>query len=292
MLSYEGPIYRPPSESDSLLIQATVGCPHNKCSFCMVYKDGPAFKIRPAQDICADMDTAAREFGSFVTTLFFPAGNSIAMKTDELRRICTYAYSVFPNLQRITVYGSAQYIVRKGLAEMQQLAKAGLARIHVGLESGDDTVLKNVCKGATRQQQIEAGQMVMAAGIELSLYILLGIGGKEHSHSHALATATALNAIQPTFIRLRTFLPKKNTPLLDDVLTGRFQMLGPHGVLQETREIIEGVDVRAQLTSDHYTNYINIHGRLPGDKIRILAEIDEALQRNESSFRPVYIGNQ
>nr|WP_320009559.1 radical SAM protein [uncultured Desulfobulbus sp.] len=157
MLHYEGPIYRPPSEADSLLVQATVGCPHNKCSFCMVYKDGPPFKIRSPQDICEDMAWAAKEYGPWVTTLFFPAGNSIAMQTDALSKICKYAYQTFPNLQRITVYGSAQYILRKGLAEMQQLAHAGLSRIHVGLESGDDEVLRAIRKGVSRQQQIEAG---------------------------------------------------------------------------------------------------------------------------------------
>jgi len=292
MLRYEGPIYRPPSEAESLLVQATMGCPHNKCTFCMVYKEGPHFKIRPTVDICEDMDWAAQEYGPFVTTVFFPAGNSIAMKTEDLSRICRYAHRVFPNLQRITIYGSAQYIESKGLAEMRQLAEAGLARIHVGLESGDNEVLNAVCKGASRQQQIEAGQIVMAAGIELSLYVLLGIGGRERSHAHALATASALNAIQPTFIRLRTLLPKKHTPLLDDIRAGRFQLLGPHEVLRETRKIVEALEVQSELASDHYTNYINVHGVLPEDQSQILAEIDNALQWDESSFRPVYIGNQ
>ena len=163
-MQYEGPIYRPPSEADSLLIQATVGCPHNRCTFCMVYKEGPPFKVRPVADICAEMDQAAESYGSLVRTLFFPAGNTIAMKTDQLAAVCRHANSVFPGLQRITVYGSSQYIHRKGAEEIRELAQAGLSRIHVGLESGDDVVLKRICKGTTRRQQIEAGRMVMEGG--------------------------------------------------------------------------------------------------------------------------------
>lgn len=174
---------------------------------------------------------------------------------------------------------------------MQQLAEAGLSRIHVGLESGDDTVLDRVRKGTNRRQQIEAGQMVMAAGIELSLYVLLGLGGKERSHEHAGQTTSALNAINPTFIRLRTLLPKRNTPLLEEILADRFQMLSPHEVLRETREIVAGLNVSSELTSDHYTNYINVNGMFPEDKPRILQEIEAALKRDESSFRPIYIGD-
>ncbi len=291
-MRYEGPIYRPPSEADSLLIQATVGCPHNKCTFCMVYKDGPPFRVRSVEDICEDMDSAALQYGRHVTTLFFPAGNTIAMKTEPLSRICRYAYSVFPNLQRVTVYGSSQYIHQKGLSNMKLLAEAGLSRIHVGLESGDDMVLSHVCKGTNRQQQIEAGQLVMEAGIELSLYVLLGLGGRERSLEHARQTTAALNAINPTFIRLRTLLPKRNTPLLDEIVAEKFQVLGPHEVLRETWEIVNGLNVSSELTSDHYTNYINVCGMFPQDKPRILQEIESAMKRDASTFRPIYIGNQ
>jgi len=258
----------------------------------MVYKDGPRFRIRSVEDICADMNLAAHHYGRHVTTLFFPAGNTIAMKTEPLSRICRYAYDVFPDLQRITVYGSSQYIHKKGIAGMRQLAEAGLSRIHVGLESGDDTVLRCVCKGTNRQQQIEAGQLVMEAGLELSLYVLLGLGGKERSLEHAMQTASALNAINPTFIRLRTLLPKRNTPLLKEIVTGTFQILGPHEVLRETWEIVSRLNVDSMLASDHYTNYINVCGTFPQDKSRVLQEIETALGRNESTFRPIYIGNQ
>ncbi len=289
-MHYEGPIYRPPSEAHSLLVQATVGCPHNRCTFCMVYKKGPRYKVRPVADICRDLLKASQMHGPEVSTLFFPAGNTIAMKTAELCEICRYAYQVFPNLKRVTVYGSFQYLHQKGPNALKQLAEAGLSRIHVGLESGDDVVLGRIRKGTHSTQAMEAGRWVMASGIELSLYVMIGIGGQDRTMPHATETARVLNAVAPTFIRLRTFLPKIDTPLLDDVNSGQFQMLGPHDAILETRRIIAPLTVSSQLTSDHYTNYIDIEGRLPEDKPAMMDRIAWALKKDESCFRPIYVG--
>lgn len=291
-MRYEGPIYRPPSEADSLLIQATVGCPHNKCTFCMVYKQGPPFKVRPVAEIKADLEQAREFYGDRVRTLFFPAGNTIAMSTPALVEICRISRELFPRLERLTVYGSSQYIYRKGLVQLQELAAAGLKRIHVGLESGDDEILRRVKKGSTAAIQIAAGQMVRQAGIELSDYVILGLGGRERSREHITATAAALNAIAPDFIRLRTLVPKINTPLLQEVLEGRFQLLGPHGILRETYQLISLLTIPTLITSDHYTNYLNIYGRLPEDREAMLAQIEAALQRPENTFRPFFIGTQ
>ena len=291
-MRYEGPIYRPPSEADSLLIQATVGCPHNKCTFCMVYKKGPLFKVRPVNEIKEDLDQAEEIYGSRVRTLFFPAGNTIAMPTDDLAEICAYAKSLFLNLKRITTYGSSRYIYKKGLANLIKLRHSGLSRIHVGLESGDDEVLRRIKKGTNSSEQIQAGQWVREAGIELSEYVILGIGGKDRTREHADATVRVLNAIDPEFIRLRTFLPKINTLLLHQIEKGRFKMLSAHEVLNETRNIIEALDVTSEVFSDHYTNYVNVDGRMPDDRERMLGLIDEALTRDESYFRPIYVGTQ
>lgn len=291
-MRYDGPIYRPPSEADSLLIQATVGCPHNKCTFCMTYKKGPPFRVRSVQEIEEDLAEAKERFGDLIQTLFFPAGNTIAMPTDDLAQICTYARSLFPLLKRITVYGSPRYIHKKGLADFVKLEKSGLSRIHVGLESGDDEVLKRIKKGTNGAEQVEAGLWVREAGIELSEYIILGIGGKERTEAHARETARALNLINPHFIRLRTLLPKVNTLLLHQFRKGQFQMLSAHEVLTETRQIIEHLEVTSMIYSDHYTNYVNVHGRMPEDKERMLQVIDEALEEDESEFRAVYVGTQ
>ncbi len=179
-MRYQGPIYRPPSEADSLLIQATVGCPHNRCTFCMVYKSGPRFSIRPVEEIVEDLRQARRQYGPSVRRLFLPAGNTIAMPTRQLTEVCGIARGLFPELNRITVYGSSQYIHQKGPADLHVLAEAGLSRIHVGLESGDDGILERLHEGTHSQQQIEAGQWIKAAGMELSLYVILGIDGVKH----------------------------------------------------------------------------------------------------------------
>jgi len=291
-LHYEGPIYRPPSEADSLLIQATVGCPHNKCSFCMVYKKGPQFRSRSVQEIYADIDEAFDRYGPHVQSIFFPAGNTIAMPTQDLSAICRYCKMKFPGLQRMTVYGSSQYIVQKGLLDMKLLQQAGLSRIHVGLESGDDTILKRVKKGTNAREQIQAGQIVKQAGIQLSEYVILGLGGIDRSATHALNTAEVVNTIEPDFLRLRTLVPKINTLLLHQVNNGRFQLLSPHQVLLETRLLIENLSISTILTSDHYTNYLNLSGKLPEDKDRLLAAVNQALTWDPSRFRPDFIGTQ
>lgn len=291
-MKYEGPIYRPPSEADSLLIQATIGCPHNRCTFCMVYQNGPDYREREAGEIKEEIAEAAEDYGRHIQTLFFPSGNTIAMETAKLAEICTYARKKFPNLQRITVYGSSQYIYKKGPDDLQTLAAAGLSRIHVGLESGDDQTLRHIRKGCLSKKQIQAGKWVVESGIELSLYVILGIGGVERTEDHARETSRVLNEIEPHFVRLRTFVPKRNTALLEEVQSGTFKMLGPHGVLKETRNLISRLSCRSYLASDHYTNYINIEGRLPQDKPDLLARIDLALAKDESQFRPFFIGDQ
>lgn len=291
-MRYQGPIYRPPSESDSLLVQATVGCPHNKCTFCMVYKQGPPYAVRPVADILADLTEARRTFGPGVRTLFLPAGNTIAMPTDQLEAVCRYARQAFPGLTRVTVYGSSQYIKAKGAAELKRLRASGLSRIHVGFETGDDEVLGRVKKGCCAADHVEAGLMLREAGIELNVYVLLGIGGRERSRAHALATAAVLNEVGPDVVRLRTFVPKIDTLLLHQIKRGRFQMLTPHEVLQETRLILEHLRVNPLVTSDHYTNYINLEGRLQAGRARLLRKLDAALSREESTFRPFFIGTQ
>ena len=291
-MRYEGPIYRPPSEADSLLIQATVGCPHNKCSFGMIYKKGPRFRCRSVQEIYADIDEAFDRYGPNVHSIFFPAGNTIAMPTQDLSVICRYSKMKFPELQRITVYGSSQYIVQKGLLDMELLQQAGLSRIHVGLESGDDTILKSVKKGTNAAEQIQAGQIVKHAGIQLSEYVILGLGGSDRSTTHALKTAEVVNEIEPDFIRLRTLVPKINTLLLHQINKDRFQLLSPHQVLLETRLLIENLSISTVLTSDHYTNYLNLSGKLPEDKDRLLEAVNQALTWDPSRFRPNFIGTQ
>jgi len=287
---YEGPIYRPPSEADSLLIQATVGCPHNKCTFCMVYKQGPRYRVRPVEEIREEIRRARDEIGDRCRSLFLPAGNTIAMPTEDLVAVCRYAGEQLPAIERITVYGSSQYILQKGLRDLQRLRAAGLSRIHVGLESGDDEVLRRVKKGATAEEHVRAGRLVVESGIELSEYVVLGLGGVERTEAHAEATAKVLNRVSPHFIRLRTLVPKVNTLLLHQIRKGRFQLLGPHGVLRETRRLLHGLACASTLASDHYTNYIDLEGRLPRDRERLLGQLERGLRLDEACYRPPFVG--
>lgn len=181
----QGTVYRPPSEAQSLLIQATIGCPHNRCRFCGMYK-GQRFKIRLVKDILEDLDLAGAYYGPNVRTLFLPDGNTIVMKTSSLIQILEQARKNFSNLERITLYGSARFLILKEFEELKALHEAGLSRVHMGLESGDDETLKIMDKGAAASECVEAGQRVIEAGIELSVYYLVGLGGRARLEEHAV----------------------------------------------------------------------------------------------------------
>ncbi|MBT9172204.1 MAG: Biotin synthase [Syntrophomonadaceae bacterium] len=284
-MRYEGAVFRPPSEAGSLIIQATVGCPHNKCAFCAMYRNSK-FRIRPVSEIKEDLDMARDCYGSGVRTVFLADGNTVVMKTADLVEILTYARKLFPHLERITVYGAARFIIRKSLDEWRTLREAGLSRLHSGMESGDDEVLQRIDKGATSEEIIRAGRLVKEAGIQLSEYIIVGVGGRELWRCHAVGSALVLNAINPDFIRLRTFMPVPGAPIYDLCRQGSFGLLSPFEALRETRLFIEHLNgIESELLSDHVSNYWNVSGKLPDDKEKMLAEIDRALGMDEKSFR-------
>lgn len=288
-MHYEGIVYRPPSEANSLLIQATIGCPHNKCTFCSMYKQ-TRFRIRPTDEIKADLDTAFSLYGDLFESAFFPDGNTIAMKTDDLVEIFEYTQNLFSNIKRITLYGSARFVNRKSQADLNRLHQAGLARVHTGMESGDDITLQNIKKGIQSQGIIEAGLKLKEAGIQISDYYLVGIGGGERTEEHALNSARVLSAFSPDFIRLRTYVPMTGTPLFEDYQNGSFKLLSPHQALRETRLLVENLNCdNSILLSDHISNYWDIHGLLPRDKDYMIQEIDKALQIPESKFRPPHL---
>ncbi|NLB19217.1 MAG: radical SAM protein [Syntrophomonadaceae bacterium] len=290
-MRYEGTVYRPPSEANSLLIQSTIGCPHNKCTFCDMYK-GTRFRLRPLDDILEDIKMARDHYGPWINSMFLPDGNTIIMKTDALVQIFEFARAMFPQMERITVYGSARFVDKKSLEDLKRLKDAGLNRIHMGMESGDDVTLARVSKGTTAEQIIRAGQKVREAGIQLSEYFLVGIGGLDRTTEHARESARVLSAIAPEFIRIRTFVPIPNTPIYKDYTDGSFQVLSPHQALAEIRLLVENLDAPGSwVVSDHVSNYWNVHGQLPQDKEEMLAQIDHALTIPEHHFRSTDISN-
>ncbi len=289
-MRYEGIVYRPPSEAGSLLIQATIGCPHNRCAFCGLYKDRK-FRVRPVEDIKADLRAAREYYGEGVQSLFFPDGNTIVMKTEQLVDIIRYARSCFPYLERITVYGSARFVNKKSPEELGALKEAGLNRLHMGMESGDDVVLEKICKGTSSAEIISAGTKLKQAGIQVSEYFLAGVGGRIYSEQHAINSAKTLNAFSPEFIRLRTFFPHRGTPMYDAYKSGEFVLQTPHETLREVRLLLENLECEGSIfLSDHSNNYCNVNGLLPRDKALMIADLDELLTYDERLFRTPHKG--
>ena len=285
-MRYQGVVYRPPSEAGSLIIQATLACPHNKCAFCSMYK-GRKFRVRPIEEIIEDLDIALAVYGpDRVQTIFLADGNTAVLPTEKLATIGEAARARFPRLHRITVYGSAKFLVKKTAEEWRRVAAAGITRIHSGLESGDAATLQAINKGVTPEQAIEAYRHVMDAGIELSVYLMVGVAGAERWREHALGSARVLNAAPPTFVRLRTFVPQPDTPWHDRWKAGDLTLLSAHQALQETRLLVEHLEGPTTLLSDHISNFLDVRGRIPHDKPAMLAEIDEALQWPLRNFRP------
>jgi len=271
-LNFDFPPFRPPSEAQSILIRATRGCPWNKCTFCIMYK-GMRFSRRPVREIKRDIVAAKSIFGPR-PTMFIGDSNSLVMKTEDLVEVLRFARKVFPGLQRITSYARAKTLLRKPLEDLLELRRAGLTRLHVGLETGDDKLLKYVNKGATASEMVDAGRKAMEAGFELTEYVILGLGGEEGYRRHARETARVLNKINPTFIRVRTLVPIPGTPLYEKVVSGEFKVSSPLDVLRETKILIENLNVTSWFLSDHVSNYLPVNGKLPDDKEDLINFLD------------------
>lgn len=305
-----GPI-RPPSEAYSILLRLTRNCPWNRCAFCPVYK-GEKFSLRPVEDIKADIDSMARirdllldrseepgtqslhtiareenideslirqiafwmNFG--MESLFLQDADSLIMKTPQLVEVLLYIREKFPSIQRVTTYARAHTVSRKSDEELNALFDAGLNRIHIGMESGSDTVLELLEKGVTAERQIDAGQRAIAAGFEVSQYFMPGSGGTEYSEENALQSARVINEINPTFIRLRSTIPVPGTPLFDLMKEGKWTPVPEEEKVKEIRLFIDNLDgITSRLESDHIMNLIeDIEGSLPEDKSNMLETID------------------
>jgi radical SAM superfamily enzyme YgiQ (UPF0313 family) len=282
---YEGTVYRPPSEAGSLIIQATIGCPHNRCAFCAMYGD-KKFARRPLGEIVEDLDAALATFGPGVRTIFLADGNSAALPTDTLVGIGEAARERFPGLERITMYGSAKFLAAKSGDAWRRIAAAGITRIHSGLESGDAQTLDQICKGVDPEGAVRAFNHVMGAGIELSVYLMVGVAGLERSREHAEGSAAVLNRASPDFVRLRTFVPAPGTEWCERWQRGELTLLDAYQAIGETRLLIEKLEGPTVLLSDHISNFLDVHGRLPEDRDAMLARIDEALEWPVERFRP------
>lgn len=315
--SYElGPI-RPPSEAYSLLIRATRNCPWNRCQFCGCYK-GCKFELRPAEDIIKDIEVAkviseaikelawrigygdrVREVAGMVyqqgqyddsvrnvalwlwaggESAFLQDANTLIMRTPDLVRVLTFLKTTFPSLRRITSYGRSKTAAKKTVEELTELRDAGLSRLHIGLESGSNTVLSYMEKGVTAEEHIKGGRRIMESGISLCEYVMPGLGGKKWSQEHATETARVLNEIVPDFIRLRSLHVRPEMPLWAKVEGGEFKLQSEDEVVAEIGVFVNGLAVTSQLKSDHILNLLpEIDGKLPDDKPKMVSIINRYL---------------
>jgi radical SAM superfamily enzyme YgiQ (UPF0313 family) len=243
------------------------------------------FERRPLQDILDDI-TIAGAYSKNATTLFMGDSNSLTLATGDLIKILDAIYANFPRMKRVTSYARAKTIAkRKTVEELKELHAHGLSRLHMGLETGDDELLKLINKGATAQDMIEGGRKVVESGISLCFYVMPGLGGKQYSKQHAIGTAEVINQVNPDFIRIRTFQPIPGTPIWDMVQEGRITLLTPEETLQEEYRMIERLEVTSNYVSDHLLNYpvwVNgprqLDGKLPKDKTRLLDLIEGTLE--------------
>lgn len=277
-----GPI-RPVDEADSLLIRTTRGCPWNRCEFCVNYKD-MKFSMRTLDEIKRDILAAAKHYkGVPMETCFLQDGDSFLMKTHELVELLTFLKQSFPKLKRISSYGRAQTMVRKSAEEMQAICQAGLNKLYCGMESGSDKVLKKVNKGTTAADIAASGRRAKDAGMSISEFIILGLGGQELWEEHARETARVLNEINPNFIRVLTIGVKTGSGLHRQMEAGEYTLQTEKNIIEEQRLLIEGLN---GITS-HYANHHSVdlltelRGRFPQDKPRLIAILDRYLSLPE-----------
>lgn len=277
MINYEGMVYRPPSEAYSLIIQVTIGCAHNKCSFCSMYKD-KKFKIKNLEEIYKDLHEA-RKFYKNVRRIFLADGDAFVLPSEQLKSILNKINELFPECERISSYAAPKDILRKSREEIAELKKLGLKMLYMGIESGSDFILRKINKGVTSSEIVEAGKKAKSSGMKLSVTLISGIGGKNKWEEHAIKSAEVVNAIEPDYLGTLTLMVEPNTLIYEAVKLGKFQVLSPDEAMLEMREFIKNIDIENCIfRSNHASNYVPIGGTLSRDKEKLIKLIDEILQ--------------
>ncbi|MDR1292642.1 MAG: B12-binding domain-containing radical SAM protein [Clostridiales Family XIII bacterium] len=280
-MRYEGNIFRPPSEANSLIVQVTIGCAHNDCTFCSMFKD-KVFRVRPVDEVIEDLEGARRVYGR-VRRIFLADGDALALSVDKLLAILKKIEELFPEAERVAVYGSPQDVLRKSPEELAALRGAGVGIIYLGAESGSDAVLNAVKKGATAAEITEAIVKIEDSGIDASVTFISGLAGTDGSDGHAVMTGRMISEAQPSYVGLLTLMIDPAAPLYADLKSGRFKLLSPMGVIDETALLLENTEVRKDCVfrSNHASNYFSLKGTLPRDKERLLSELRSARNHNE-----------
>ncbi len=276
-MRYFGRVFRPPSEAYSLIVQATIGCSHNRCAFCDMYKE-KSFTIRKVSEIVEDLRTARTEYRR-IERIFLADGDALMMRTPQLLEILSHIAQLFPECERVGIYSSPKSIELKTSEELCQLRQAGLKIAYLGLESGSAEVLKRMDKGATPDAIVASGKKMQEANIDLSVTVISGLGGLEYMTEHALDSARALSSLNPKYIGLLTLLVEEGTPLADWTREGTFTPLTPVQVAEETRMLLEHIDSPGSVfRSNHASNYVSLSGTLNQDKQDMIDTLTHALE--------------
>ena len=286
-MRYEGNIFRPFSEANSYLLQCTIGCSHNQCTFCGMYKD-KKYRVRQITEIMEDIAMAKDHYGD-LGKVFLCDGDAIALETDILLTIVNKLYQTFPSLRHVGSYVGPQSTLSKSMEELKALRAAGLTKAYIGVETGDDDLLKKVKKGVGYSQMLEAGRNLVAANINLSVMILLGLAGKgDASRRHALATARICNEMKPQYLAALTLTPVPGTVLYHQVQRGVFELLDPFETLEEMKQIFENITAdNLKFVGTHASNYLPITGTLQQDKEKMINAVNAVLKsRDERLIRP------
>ena len=284
-MQYYGDVYRPPSEARSLIIQATLGCSHNTCAFCTMYRD-KRFYNRPLNDVLEDLREVAAKYAHAVKRIFLADGDALIRKTDDLIVILDEIRRLYPVCERVTSYASPGSLLLKKEEELRTLCEHGLSMVYLGLESGSDEVLKLMTKGFTADQIVEGGLKAKRAGMQLSVTAIAGLGGKKMTKEHAEGTARALSARNPDYVGVLTLEIHEGTPLQEWVENGSFELLDSTEVLEETRSLVEQLDCPGCVfRMNHASNYLMLGGTLNEDKDSLLKQIDAALA-GQTKLRP------
>jgi radical SAM superfamily enzyme YgiQ (UPF0313 family) len=286
-MRYDEPLFRPPSEAESFILQATLGCSWNACTYCAMYR-GKRYRTRPLDEILADIAEAAR-IADEVRHVFVADGDPLGMDTELWEPILRALAAAFPRLRRVSTYATARNLLEKSAAELSRLRELGLGLLYIGPESGDDETLHRLAKGASAADHMEAAAKARAAGLEQSLMFLLGAGGLARSEAHARASGRLATSMDPRFLSTLTLTVVPGTPQATLAAQNRFELPSVAGLLRELRWFIEEARPSAAIfRSNHASNYLPIGGRLPRDRDSILAAIDEALA-GQRSLRPEWM---
>ncbi len=286
-MHYEGYCIRPPSEADSILLQVTLGCSHNQCTFCGSYLD-KRFRIKDEKIILSDIRYAAKHMRD-EDRVFLMDGDALIIPQQRLMWILDRIKEHLPLVKRVGAYANVKGIKLKSPEELKQLRENNLGILYYGVETGDDEIRKEIRKGSTARTCIEMGRRAKEAGIEISVTVLLGIGGREKSLRHARATGKLLSAMDPNFIGALTVMLIPGTPLYRDHVHGKFQLPDEAGMLRELRELIAHTNLtRGYFFSNHASNYLPIKAKLPSGRQKALDLIDSAL-RGEVGLRPEWM---